>query len=452
MERLPQELGQEVAAQLADNDITTVHTFLMLSQEMVMSTLQMKLGSWLRIQRLQQEFRESGILSETTSASLNNSDQSLLDPSIDKDAVIKVLESSSECQKLLRGKLAEGATLLKKEKHKINRTLCDHFFANEINAGRSITSATKRKLAQSIITAFDCLACNSEEKPAEAEFFWEHNGQTTGEHTGFIHFWVRNKQAQAPPTVRKKRKSFVNLSREVSEAVDELMELDETADFTTVEQLMESTFHYRDGLRNRKVQCNELLTQFPHFIFYEGQLIHYEFEMMFPDKEATRLFSTIVPLCLVLNQFYDEIASVGVKALLKIMAELTHQGNVRKSNPSNLPPLEDFASVFVRWKQDPEDEMEGSEVPFIFCDTVAFAEGAYFVVLEKGAIACGTDFFIALDLLLKAMKVLNISVPSKAKKTVDFFYVFVYKILKHSRVARVNDLCDHLSKAADALP
>lgn len=47
-----------------DNDITTVHTFLMLSQEMVMSTLQMKLGSWLRIQRLQQEFRESGILSE----------------------------------------------------------------------------------------------------------------------------------------------------------------------------------------------------------------------------------------------------------------------------------------------------------------------------------------------------------------------------------------------------
>lgn len=107
----------------------------------------------------------------------------------------------------------------------------------------------------------------------QAEFFWEHNGQTTGEHTGFIHFWVRNKQAQAPPTVRKKRKSFVNLSREVSEAVDELMELDETADFTTVEQLMESTFHYRDGLRNRKVQCNELLTQFPHFIFYEGQLV-----------------------------------------------------------------------------------------------------------------------------------------------------------------------------------
>lgn len=145
--------------------------------------------------------------------------------------------------------------------------------------------------------------------------------------------------------------------------------------------------------------------------------------------------------------------SAGIQALLKIIAELTHQGNVRKADPSNLTPLEDFASVFVRWKQESADDgLQVSEVPFIYCDAPAFAEGQYFVVCETGAIACGDDFFKALDLLFKYYKVLNVTIPSRAKKTMDFFYVYVYKIQKHSRVARVNELCAQLSKAAETLP
>ncbi|EAT36175.1 AAEL011726-PA [Aedes aegypti] len=235
--------------------------------------------------------------------------------------------------------------------------------------------------------------------------------------------------------------------------MDELLELDETADYSIVEQLMQTTFQYREGLRNRNTSCTEILNQFPYFLYYDGKLIHNEFEAMFPDKQASQQFSTVVPLCLMLNHFYNEIACVGIQALLKIMAELTHQGNVRKSEPSNLPPLEDYASVFVKWRQEsPNEEMEVSEVPFVYCDALPFAEGTYFVVMEKGAIDCGEDFFLALDLLLKAYKVLNINIPSKAKKTIDFFNVFVYKIIKRSRVTRVNDLCAHLSKAANALP
>ncbi|XP_065083904.1 uncharacterized protein LOC135706264 [Ochlerotatus camptorhynchus] len=453
MERLPQELGEEVAARLVENDVTTIETFMMLSQEMVMSNLQMKLGSWLRIQKLQQTFHESEIKSETIQTSLNNSNPIQLDENINKDSVINVLESSPQCQKLLRGKLAEGVSLLKKEKLLINRTLCDHFFLKEVNAGRSITTAVKKKLAQSIIEAFDCLTCNAEDKPVEADFFWEHNGEASGEHTGYIHFWIRNKQAQAPSSVKRKRNNVQNLTRENADTIDELLELDENTEYSIVEQLMRATFQYRDGLRKRSIRYAEMLDQFPHLLLHDGQSVHCDFELMYPDKDATQPFSTIVPLCLMLNHFYDEIACVGIQALLKIMAVLTHQGNVRKADPTNLPPLEDFASVFVRWKQEaPNDEIDTSCAPFIYCDTLAFAEGMYYVILDRSTIACGPDFFQALDLLLKIYKVLNVKVPSRAKKTLDFFDVFVYKILKYSRVTRVNDLCAHLSKAVKTLP
>lgn len=134
------------------------------------------------------------------------------------------------------------------------------------------------------------------------------------------------------------------------------------------------------------------------------------------------------------------------------MSELTHQGNI-KSEPTNLPPLEDFASVFIRWKQDTSfAETDIPATPFIYCDTFAFAEGNYYIVFEKITIECGPDFLHALDLLFKFYKVLNLKVPGRAKKTFDFFDIFVYKILKNSRVMRVNDLCAQLAKAVEALP
>lgn len=134
------------------------------------------------------------------------------------------------------------------------------------------------------------------------------------------------------------------------------------------------------------------------------------------------------------------------------MAELTHQGNVRKAEPTNLPPLEDFASLFVRWKQDEaSDKFQLSGGPFIYCDTPAFAEGMYYVILQRSTIPCGADFFQALDLVFKIYKVFNIKVPSRAKKMIDFFDMFVYKIIKYSRVTRVNDLCTHFTKAVEAL-
>lgn len=107
----------------------------------------------------------------------------------------------------------------------------------------------------------------------QAEFFWEHNGEATGEHTGFIHFWIRNRQAQAPSTVRRKRKSASSFTRDESDAMDELLELDETADYSIVEQLMQTTFQYREGLRNRNTSCTEILNQFPYFLYYDGKLV-----------------------------------------------------------------------------------------------------------------------------------------------------------------------------------
>lgn len=65
------------------------------------------------------------------------------------------------------------------------------------------------------------------------------------------------------------------------------------------------------------------------------------------------------------------------------MAELTQQGYVRKANPTNLSPLEDWASVFVRWKQETEDLDRSGHTfdvgyPYLYCDTFAYAQGPYY--------------------------------------------------------------------------
>lgn len=107
----------------------------------------------------------------------------------------------------------------------------------------------------------------------QAEFFWEHNGENSGDHTGFIENWIHNNQPKAPSSVRRKRSIVHNLTREDSDAIDQLLELDENVDYSIVEQLMGATFQYRDGLRKRRTQYAEILDQFPRLMLHGGQLV-----------------------------------------------------------------------------------------------------------------------------------------------------------------------------------
>lgn len=172
---------------------------------------------------------------------------------------------------------------------------------------------------------------------------------------------------------------------------------------------------------------------------------------MYPSRIALGTLSSITSFCMMLNHSYTEIACSAIQALLKIMSELTAQGNLRKADPAGLPPLEEFASVFVRWLQ-PETDIEyfldnlPGEPPYILCSTMAFAEDKYYVIILRAAFDCGEKFDDAFDLLIKAYKVFNFNVPGKAKKVLDLFDL-VYGFSESSELSIVNTLFEKIKLA-----
>nr|XP_029719578.1 uncharacterized protein LOC115261822 [Aedes albopictus] len=419
MDNVYAELGEEVANNLKANGIDSEETFLLLTQSLVMTTLNLKLGSWLKIDQMQKNMRDNTPAKILPASPLNEKNE--LEDDIDKNRVIEILNSNKECQTLVHGKLAEGTTLKRKEKNLICRTLCSEWFYSLIMQGKSVTVRMKEKLAQSIVEAYDCLKVDAEGKPAESEFFWKHNGRNTGEHTGYIQNWVRNKQTKAPTALRRKRRAVPDLSEDAANAIEQLTTLDENEDYENVSELMITTFTYRQELRRKKYTPAYLCMNFPHLLWHGNIMIDEEFERMFPARKAIGTLSTISPFCMMLDHSYAEIACTSVQALLKLMAELKAQGNIKKADPAGLPPLEEYASVFIRWLQPDTDleyvlENAPGEQPFILCSTMAFAEENYFVIVMGTSFDCGAQFDHAFDLLIKAYKVFNVDVPGKAKK------------------------------------
>lgn len=144
-----------------------------------------------------------------------------------------------------------------------------------------------------------------------------------------------------------------------------------------------------------------------------------------------------------------------VQALMKVMAELTLQGNIRKESSSGLSPVEEYASIFIRWQQPDTDldyfvENVPGDPPYIVCSALPFSEGQYFAVIMNSAIDCGFSFGRAFDVLLKLYKVFNFPVSGRAKKVLELFDL-IYGIQGHSRLCNVNKLFEKISKAASRL-
>ncbi|XP_062557346.1 uncharacterized protein LOC134222221 [Armigeres subalbatus] len=385
MDAVRQDLGDELIMKLNDEQINTVETFLLLTQDMVMRDLGLKLGSWLRIDRAQQALRSEGCsttpLQDSTNKKRHTMDE---DIQISPSEIKGILESELSCQKLLYGKLAEGRALQKNEKNLICRTICPKVFNSAMKTGRKITLNEKQKLAKAIVEAFDCLKCDTPGKPVEAEFFWKCNGEDKGSHTGFIQNWIRNYKSKSNPAKRI-RQQKLKLSDEEVKACEELCATEFTPElYPRVMQLLTTTFRYRQSIRASDKSSSEILSEFPCLL--DEDAIHQEFELMFPNQQNATSFESIIPLCLMLKHEFDEIANDGIRALAKISSELTQQG-ARKSDPEDLPPIEDFLSVFVRWRQEDKNldyflTNLVDTAPYVFCDTFSFAEGVYYAIIN----------------------------------------------------------------------
>lgn len=376
---------------------------------------------------------------------------------LSQDIVIEILRSDLSCQRLIREKLSHGISVANKDKSLICRTLCTPLFGSMIEHGIPVSWDIKLKLAQCIIAAYPCLGTQASGMPAEAEWFWRHSGHSKGEHSGKIHTWIRNAQAKAPASVRRKRRGTnLDLTDVEANAVEKLCLLDEQASYRKVNKLMIETFAYRQNLRDPKSGPSHLCAEFPHLLWYGPVMIEEEFDRMHPNRNTIGTLASISSLCLMLDHSYNEIACETIQALMKVMAELTLQGNIRKdSSSSGLSPLEEYASIFVRWQQPDTDldyfaENVPGDPPYIVCSATAFSEGQYFVIIMNTAIDCGFTFGRAFDVLLKSYKVFNFPVPGRAKKVIELFDLF-YGIQTHSRLANVNKLFDKISKASNRL-
>lgn len=372
------------------------------------------------------------------------------------EMVIDTLRGDLACQRLIRDKLVYGASVANKEKSLICRTLCAQLFTTMIEQGIPISSEVKIKLAQCIVAAYSCLGTQGNGVPPEADWFWKHGGQSKGEHTGKIQVWIRNAQTRAPASVRRKRRGTnLNLTDDEANAIEELSLADDQADYRKVNQLMVTTFAYRQNLRGPKTGPSHLCAEFPQLLWYGPLMIEEEFDRMYPNRSGIGTLSSITSFCLMLNHAYDEIACETVQALMKVMAELTLQGNIRKESSSGLSPVEEYASIFIRWQQPDTDldyfvENVPGDPPYIVCSALPFSEGQYFAVIMNSAIDCGFSFGRAFDVLLKSYKVFNFPVSGRAKKVLELFDL-IYGIQGHSRLCNVNKLFEKISKAASRL-
>lgn len=127
---------------------------------------------------------------------------------------------------------------------------------------------------------------------------------------------------------RKRRGTNLNLTDDEANAIEELSLADDQADYRKVNQLMVTTFAYRQNLRGPKTGPSHLCAEFPQLLWYgplmvrilmfhrsfwfDATLLFFqieeEFDRMYPNRSGIGTLSSITSFCLMLNHAYDEIA------------------------------------------------------------------------------------------------------------------------------------------------
>uniref|UniRef100_A0A8D8CL50 (northern house mosquito) hypothetical protein n=1 Tax=Culex pipiens TaxID=7175 RepID=A0A8D8CL50_CULPI len=417
---------------LNPHDIDNETVFMLLTESKVIGQMGLSLGNWLMISSIQANI--ASICHDEPSPSGS------LIPEITVNSVKCVLENDVDCQKLVRGKLFNQEALEDSEKSWLNRALCSHFFGPTLAQKKRVTIEQKQQLAICVVTAYECLSSDVQGKPAEADWFWANNGESTGEHTGFIQHWIRNKQ-------RKSNNKTIQLTPEITEMLSELQSiemLDENQE--RISDLMEATFAYRNEMRKKSKDAS-WLEMAPMFFAFNGLMIHLEFDAIFPNHNDCVKLATLEKQLLVLNSKYDDVANAGIRALLKLSFELKDQGGSSES----LPHLEQYCAPLVRWLQDPDQAVEDFldvELPvFILCDNLAFAEGGYWVIANNKVVSRGTQFHEAFDIFFKSFHVLKLDYPSSFKRVMSFVETFCYGVKEFSRLKIVDKMLARFRKA-----
>lgn len=358
-----------------------------------------------------------------------------------------------EVQQLVNGKLNSGENLTAKEKLEVSRALCSNYFEGMLKNHESVVLDAKMALAKSVVEAYDCLKAEDDSKPPESDWFFKNNGDDTGPHTGFIQNWVHNTMAKYR-VKKNKRKGVPSLTPEISQALNELEELQcIPEELERAKQLLATTFDLRNAMRRQKDNSAALLVDFKQLLAFDGDLIHFDFDLMYPTNKDSPSYGEVAKLCVMLSDEFNDIANDGIRMLMTVKKHLKHRGVALTQNADHLPALEEDVATFV-WFQQPEEEcleayrMLSTEIgPLIACANVAFAEGEYSLFVDGQSIWTGSDFYQALDLWFKSYHVFAFNYPPKSKPTMQFLEIVKYNIKQSSRAAGVNALVARIKKS-----
>uniref|UniRef100_A0A8D8I0V2 (northern house mosquito) hypothetical protein n=1 Tax=Culex pipiens TaxID=7175 RepID=A0A8D8I0V2_CULPI len=410
------------------------------------NSLGLSLGAWIQINRVQKTHSQICSQPDNTQQSSSNNDKLITVKNI-KD----VMGSSLALQRIVKCKLevAEPVPLIKKEKNRICRILCEHFFTELKMSKKTITTQSKKELAIKICEAYPILKWDKMDRPAEAEWFWEHNGESRGPHTGFIQSWCKNQSGEKDPT----NKRAASCSLDVMEEIDELDNIidENEANLTRIIELMNSTFSYRDKVRRKSKHNLFDVEGFKFLMKFEGKLIFREFDLIFPTERKS--FTSIAPFCMMINDFYENVNFYEIKCMMKIIKYLTQQGKKTAQADPSLSMEEDMVADVVRWTNEKNPTVElfleqtMIEHPFILCNARAMNCGDYHIVVNKRSLTISRVFSDALDLLLKAYTVLNFNVPPRFSKTFEFLNVILLKTKKCSHIKKVDALIQKIESS-----
>ncbi|XP_058833275.1 uncharacterized protein LOC131691093 [Topomyia yanbarensis] len=169
------------------------------------------------------------------------------------------LEQNPQFRNIYTSKLLMHVVLEHNELLRMTRVICDHFFGKRVWTEQNYpTRQEKMLLAQRIVQAFPQLIKKvTEDAPIESAFFFKHNGQLTGPHSGYIEQRVTNMRKEIPRGMQKFKRTNGNES--VEDVSDEMVAVAEMC--TAMEATPQNSREISIALKNSFVIHKNMITQ-----------------------------------------------------------------------------------------------------------------------------------------------------------------------------------------------
>nr|XP_027198681.1 uncharacterized protein LOC113792918 isoform X1 [Dermatophagoides pteronyssinus] len=224
---------------------------------------------------------------------------------------------------------------------------------------------------------------------------------------------------------------------------------------------MRATFCLRKMMRSQGKTIMDFITEFPHLIQYNGEMVLNEFSWMYPDYsdiDSKNRFNKCREKLLTIFSRMNQSLNLNVyndffKMLIAIILRLPRGLPAKKAN-KNVPPLVDLFE-FMTMDEYQRKYVNNSISSFIrphliIINSIAYTEGEMFLVFDshnRTPLPIMMSLLDAFFLLIKCYIVFNLQPPPYQIYLFNFIQTKIMHCTERRPYAKINDLADFIEKA-----